>query len=121
MPLSLIVNGQSHTFAGLSSLPTLAEVIAELKLKGDRIAVEHNGNIAPRARWPEITVASGDKLEVVHFVGGGLDAGERPFDHSVSIPTRQAPTRQEGGILKGRHSVTGKRSLKQKWNHNPTS
>jgi sulfur carrier protein len=71
MPLSVAINGQSRTFDTLTPPATLAQVIAELNLKGDRIAVEHNGEIAPRASWTEISVGSGDRLEVVHFVGGG--------------------------------------------------
>jgi len=43
-----------------------------MDLKADRVAVEHNGEIAPRADWGGIPVSSGDRLEVVHFVGGGL-------------------------------------------------
>jgi sulfur carrier protein len=42
-----------------------------MALKGDRIAVEHNGQIVQRARWSDTPIASGDRLEVVHFVGGG--------------------------------------------------
>jgi sulfur carrier protein len=71
MSLSLTLNGQVRTFPNLSQSATLAEVIADLNLKGDRIAVEHNGEIAPRTLWAETPVASGDRLEVVHFVGGG--------------------------------------------------
>ena len=71
MSLSIVINGQSRTFAGLESPISLAALIAELGLKGDRVAVEHNGIIAQRASWQEVVVSSGDKLEVVHFVGGG--------------------------------------------------
>ena len=71
MGLSIIVNGQEKLLANLRSPTTLAEVIRELALKGDRIAVEHNGSIAQRATWEDATVASGDRLEIVHFVGGG--------------------------------------------------
>lgn len=71
MALALVLNGQNRTFPNLIAPVPLAEVIAELNLKGDRIAVEHNAEIAPRARWSEITVAAGDRLEIVHFVGGG--------------------------------------------------
>ena len=74
MSLTLAINGQSRTFDNLAPPVTLAQVIAELKLKGDRIAVEHNGEIAQRTFWAEIAVASGDRLEVVHFVGGGCAA-----------------------------------------------
>jgi thiamine biosynthesis protein ThiS len=35
------------------------------------VAVEHNGEIVPRTVWAETTLNAGDRLEVVHFVGGG--------------------------------------------------
>lgn len=71
MPLTLVLNGQPRTFDTLQNSATLDRVIAELGLKGDRVAVEHNGEIVPRAAWSEATVKAGDRLEVVHFVGGG--------------------------------------------------
>ena len=71
MSLTLIINGQSRSFADLKAPVNLAEVITELNLKSDRVAVEYNGEIAQRERWTEIAIASGDRLEVVHFVGGG--------------------------------------------------
>ena len=71
MPLKLTINGQSREFATLTPPVPLAQVIAAMELKGDRIAVEHNGEIAQRARWEEVAIESGDRLEVVHFVGGG--------------------------------------------------
>jgi sulfur carrier protein len=71
MGLTLTVNGQKREFASLSSPATLSQVISDMNLKGDRIAVEHNGEIAQRRRWEEVSVQSGDRLEVVHFVGGG--------------------------------------------------
>jgi sulfur carrier protein len=71
MSLTLVLNGQSREFAELSESASLDVVIAELGLKGDRVAVEHNGEIVPRASWPQTSVGEGDRLEVVHFVGGG--------------------------------------------------
>jgi sulfur carrier protein len=71
MALALVINGQARSFENLSSPTTLVEVVAEMSLKGDRIAVELNGEIAQRARWQQIDVSNGDRLEVVHFVGGG--------------------------------------------------
>jgi sulfur carrier protein len=72
MSLELQINGQNRTFEELRSPAPLAEVVEQMKLKADRVAVEHNGEIAPRARWGEVAVNSGDRLEVVHFVGGGI-------------------------------------------------
>jgi len=71
MSFSIILNGQPRAFETLAAPVTLAHVIAELQLKGDRIAVEHNGEIVQRTQWPFTTLATGDRLEVVHFVGGG--------------------------------------------------
>jgi len=74
MSLTLVLNGHSRTFDSLSDPTTLDQLISELALKGDRIAVEHNGTITPRASWHETTLKAGDRLEVVHFVGGGLSS-----------------------------------------------
>lgn len=71
MPLTLVLNGQTRTFDSLSQPSSLDHLIAELALKGDRVAVEHNGEIVPRAAWSQTALTEGDRLEVVHFVGGG--------------------------------------------------
>jgi sulfur carrier protein len=69
--LTVQLNGQPRTFTDLTSPVDLASVIAALNLKADRIAVEHNGEIVSRAAWAQAHVATGDRLEIVHFVGGG--------------------------------------------------
>jgi sulfur carrier protein len=51
----------------------LSIVISALELKADRIAIEHNGEIVTRTAWPQAQIATGDRLEIVHFVGGGLE------------------------------------------------
>jgi sulfur carrier protein len=71
MSFTLAINGQNRSFDNLAPPVSLAQAIAAMALKGDRIAVEHNGQIVQRARWAETSVSSGDRLEVVHFVGGG--------------------------------------------------
>lgn len=70
--LTLQLNGQSRNFPGLTAPVALGRLIEALGLKADRIAVEHNGEIASRASWDSIDVGQGDRLEIVHFVGGGL-------------------------------------------------
>jgi thiamine biosynthesis protein ThiS len=50
---------------------SLAALIEWLKLPHDRVAVEHNRQIVPRARWDATPLQAGDRLEVVHLVGGG--------------------------------------------------
>lgn len=52
---------------------TLRALLDWLQLPGDRVAVELNLEIVPRGQWAETTIAEGDRLEVVHFVGGGRE------------------------------------------------
>jgi thiamine biosynthesis protein ThiS len=66
--MQLIINGESREFAPLS---TVAELLAQLGMKPDRVAVELNRDLVPRNRWASTQVSEGDKLEIVHFVGGG--------------------------------------------------
>ena len=69
--MRLVVNGQAREFPQLSSPVALHELIADLGIKGDRVAVEHNGSIVSRGEWTSTALAEGDRLEIVHFVGGG--------------------------------------------------
>jgi sulfur carrier protein len=69
--MHFVLNGQSREFPQLAPGANLQDLIAELNLKGDRVAIEHNGNIVPRTEWTKAGLAEGDRLEIVHFVGGG--------------------------------------------------
>ena len=50
---------------------TVAEMVNELGLDPQRVAVERNLEIVPRSTLGEVCVEDGDDLEIVHFVGGG--------------------------------------------------
>ena len=64
----LTINGESRDFPdGI----TLAALVAQLGMKADRVAVELNLEIVPRPQWESTVLENGDKLEIVHFVGGG--------------------------------------------------
>jgi thiamine biosynthesis protein ThiS len=65
--MKLTINGQEQTFPPL----TLAELVEQLGMKQDRVAVERNRNIVPREQWAATHLVEGDQLEIVHFVGGG--------------------------------------------------
>jgi len=66
--MHLSVNGEPKSCPdGVS----LAEFIAELGMKEDRVAVELNRAIVSRAEWVNTKLRDGDRLEIVHFVGGG--------------------------------------------------
>jgi sulfur carrier protein len=71
--MKLRINGEERTFAEPAPAGpcTLSNLIELLGMKSDRVAVELNRDIAPRDRWPQIELKDGDRLEIVHFVGGG--------------------------------------------------
>jgi thiamine biosynthesis protein ThiS len=69
--MKLQINGEDRKFS-VSPL-TLAALVETLGMKPDRVAVELNREIVPRNLWAETTLSDGDRLEVVHFVGGGAD------------------------------------------------
>lgn len=50
---------------------TLADLVRELALAPERLAIELNREVVRRAAWPETEMREGDKVEIVHFVGGG--------------------------------------------------
>jgi len=50
---------------------TVGGLLQHLGIGADRVAVERNLAILPRARWEETPVQPGDRYEIVHFVGGG--------------------------------------------------
>ena len=70
--MKLLINGNDREFDSLLPGTSLLELLSELGFKSDRIAIEHNGAIVPRDRWAETVLSEQDKLEIVHFVGGGL-------------------------------------------------
>jgi len=73
LKMRLHINGEERSFP--DPVPpshfTLLALIESLGMKPDRVAVELNRDIVPRERWPETHLKDGDRLEVVHFVGGG--------------------------------------------------
>jgi thiazole synthase len=66
--LTLTVNGEQRNIAAGSSI---ADLVADLGLNPLKVAVERNGEIAPRSALAEVQLFGGDTLEIVHFVGGG--------------------------------------------------
>jgi thiamine biosynthesis protein ThiS len=67
--MKLQINGDERDF---TAPLTLSGLVEQLGMKQDRVAVELNRDIVPRDRWPQTTLSDGDRLEIVHFVGGGL-------------------------------------------------
>ena len=65
--MKIRLNGEEREVAAA----TLAALISELELTGKRIAVELNGEIAPRSQHAAIALHSNDRIEIVHAIGGG--------------------------------------------------
>jgi thiazole synthase len=68
MSISLTVNGETRRIA---SGATVADLVADIGLNPAKVAVERNGEIAPRSTLADVVLGEGDVLEIVHFVGGG--------------------------------------------------
>lgn len=66
--MRLLINGENRHFA---SPLTVAELVVALDHAGKRIAIERNGEIVPRSRYGETSLAEGDQIEIVVAVGGG--------------------------------------------------
>jgi thiamine biosynthesis protein ThiS len=69
--MELVINGQKREFAALTTSSTLLDLLVSLGLKSDRVAIEQNGAIVARSLWSSTSIQSGDRMEIVHFVGGG--------------------------------------------------
>ncbi len=66
--MRLLINGDERTFADLSDI---AALVAALGLDPRKVAVERNLEIVPRSTYARARLSDGDRIEIVHFVGGG--------------------------------------------------
>jgi|TARA_Y100000588_G_C13486618_1_gene599151 thiamine biosynthesis protein ThiS len=71
--MQIILNGTEKNFQDQISIATL---IRELGLDKRKIAVERNREIVPRTAFNSVSLCEGDKIEIVHFIGGGMGTTE---------------------------------------------
>ena len=88
MTKSITLNGAPHR----TTAETIADLARELELAPEKVAVERNGEIVPRSTLAEALLADGDRLEIVHFVGGGDHAA----DDSWTVGANRSVTVGEG-------------------------
>lgn len=70
--VTLTVNGETRTFdKPMEGALSVTDLLGLLELDMRKVAVELNEEIVPRSRYAETGLASGDSLEIVHFIGGG--------------------------------------------------
>lgn len=66
--ISVVINGSPRE---IPENLNIGQLLEHLELPADRVAVEHNREIVSQPDWERVVVCAGDKLEIVHFVGGG--------------------------------------------------
>ena len=66
--MQLTINGEAWAFAGVADV---AGLVTALGLDTRKVAVERNLEIVPRSAYQKTPVADGDRIEIVHFIGGG--------------------------------------------------
>ncbi len=65
--VKILLNGEEREVAASN----LTALIEEIGLDGRKVAIEHNLEIVPRSTYLATQIEDGDRLEIVHFVGGG--------------------------------------------------
>lgn len=68
MAINILLNGETRAAPSEIDLGHLLELFS---LPKQRIAIELNKTVIRRTDWPQTIVNDGDRIEVVHFVGGG--------------------------------------------------
>ena len=66
--MQLVINGKEKS---LESSENIAQMLQELDITGSHIAVALNFQVVPRTRYGQTPLSEGDKVEIVHAVGGG--------------------------------------------------
>ena len=66
--MQLTINGEARQFDALGSVSAL---IDSLGLDPRKVAIERNLEIVPRSTYAATPLADGDRIEIVHFIGGG--------------------------------------------------
>jgi sulfur carrier protein len=66
--MKVFINGETRE---IQNEINLSQLLKQLSLPSERIAVELNKEVVRRKDWENIKVKDADKIEIVHFVGGG--------------------------------------------------
>ncbi|MDR3509843.1 MAG: sulfur carrier protein ThiS [Caulobacteraceae bacterium] len=66
--MRLVINGEERGFSGVRHI---AELVESLGLDPRKVAVERNLEIVPRSLYAQVALSDGDRIEIVHFIGGG--------------------------------------------------
>lgn len=65
--MHIYLNGEDR----VTEADNIGELLAELELEGRMIAIERNLEVIPKSSYAEAKLAEGDRIEIVHMIGGG--------------------------------------------------
>ncbi|MDQ3323347.1 MAG: sulfur carrier protein ThiS [Acidobacteriota bacterium] len=66
--MKVFINGEAREIAGQTNL---TELLEQFSMPRERIAVELNKEVVRKKDWETITISDADRIEIIHFVGGG--------------------------------------------------
>jgi thiamine biosynthesis protein ThiS len=66
--INIVLNGENKE---VEQNTRLSNLLRDLNLSADKIAVEINKNVVRKKDWQSININEADKIEIIHFVGGG--------------------------------------------------
>lgn len=66
--MKVFINGESREVPRRFNL---SELLAHLSMPQERVAVELNKEVVRKKDWHAVTIRDADKIEIIHFVGGG--------------------------------------------------
>jgi len=88
--MRLTINGDSRSF---DSVMSVQQLLVKLDLNPKKIAVERNRAIVPKSTYGQVILADGDRLEVVHFIGGGDAEESAAGDDNFTVAGRRFKSR----------------------------
>jgi len=89
--MNLTINGEQRSFAATI---TVEQLLGQIGLDPRKVAVERNLEIVPKSEYDGVALDDGDKLEIVHFIGGGAPGGAQAKDAG---PDTEADTWEVAG------------------------
>jgi thiazole synthase len=90
MSLTVTINGETRSLSGAMSV---RELLSSLGMDPAKIAVERNLEIVPRSQYGAVQVGQGDRLEIVHFIGGGNAPAQPSVDKPFVVAGRTLKSR----------------------------
>ncbi|NQV83337.1 MAG: sulfur carrier protein ThiS [Rhodospirillales bacterium] len=82
--MNLTINGEQRSF---EAPITVEALLGQIGLDSRKVAVERNLEIVPKSEYNGVALDDGDKLEIVHFIGGGAPDGAKPRDPAPDADT----------------------------------